>query len=41
MELRPVVDVFPTLQCMLVMYSLEILAIDRLTTFQPIIETDG
>ena len=42
MEFRHVVDIVPTLQCMLVMYGLGILAIDRLKeSFQPIIETDG
>ena len=42
MKLRPVIDVVPTLQCMLVMYGLGILAIDRLKEkCQPIIETDG
>ena len=37
MELRPAVDVVPTLQCMMVMYGLGILAIDRLKeSCQPI-----
>ena len=37
MELRPMVGVVPTLQCIMVMYGLGILAIDRLNeSCQPI-----